>query len=718
VAFADRTITGTPLQILLQPGGSRRRSAGRGRQLHDAHVDERAPRSSIAREVNADLSPFSEPLPSPYHSTLIAPLLGPIRPLTAGVGEIVWEVTGAKPHRELVVEWRNLEGSDVFCELFGGYVTFQAVFFEDRSDILFNYRDTTFGGDCPDLDGGATATVGIQVSPDAATMFSFHTAALAEGTSLLWTLGQAPQPAIGVTPASQEFGTVAVDSAADKTVVVTNAGTGTMTGQATAARAVQHRVRRRVLARRRPDPGGDRALQPDDGRARSPATSRSPVAPARRPVNGSGAAANVTPDLPAALGQFKADGTTALAAGAWTNQTSIVLKFTMVDASPVDTLTPEVEVKSLGTAFTGAGLLSGAAVASTGAPVQGVVSVTGLTNGSQYHWRARTRDAAGQTSGWVSFGGTAESARDVGIDTSAPTGSIVVANGSTWTRTSPVTLTLKCTDTRSGCSQMQLAQDAGAFTFRSRSPEPRSGPVRRRRQEDGVGPLHRRGGERLGVDLGYDHARHHGSRGERCRRQPEPVPARCEDDEDRLPRRRRAVGHVSRGHPHPRRRRPPREDLQQERAVLGRRHPHVDHLGRPHHGPRARAARNVHDRGGRDGRRGQRLGRRAGKRGRAVRAGEVARRLSTAEFSRRMSADGAALGGRREREGSVAAIRSPASSTVSGTRRTTDPALRKPERKGLRRERSTVPAPGAAARSSTSTALPFRRRCSSRRCSA
>ena len=104
-----------------------------------------------------------------------------MRPLTAGTGAVVWEVTGTAPNRELVVEWRNVERSDVFCELFGGFVTFQVVFFENSSDILFNYRDTTFGGNCPDLDGGATATVGIQVSPDVATMWSFHTAAVTEG---------------------------------------------------------------------------------------------------------------------------------------------------------------------------------------------------------------------------------------------------------------------------------------------------------------------------------------------------------------------------------------------------------------------------------------------------------------------------------------------------------------------------------------------------------
>jgi hypothetical protein len=140
----------------------------------------------------------------------------------------------------------------------------------------------------------------------------------------------------------------------------------------------------------------------------------------------------------------------------------------MIDASPVDTLTPQVEIKPVGTAFNGAGLSTGSAVASTGTPVQGAVTVTGLANGTQYHWRARTRDAAGQTSGWVSFGGNAEIARDVGVDTAAPTGSIVVASGAAWSRTRSVSLALKCSDAKSGCSQMQLSQDGGPFT----PPEP------------------------------------------------------------------------------------------------------------------------------------------------------------------------------------------------------------------------------------------------------
>ena len=60
-------------------------------------MDERGAAHFDGGGFNNDLTPYSEPLPSPYHSTLIAPFWDRIRPLTAGVGEIVWEVTGTAP---------------------------------------------------------------------------------------------------------------------------------------------------------------------------------------------------------------------------------------------------------------------------------------------------------------------------------------------------------------------------------------------------------------------------------------------------------------------------------------------------------------------------------------------------------------------------------------------------------------------------------------------
>ena len=46
---------------------------------------------------------------------------------------------------------------------------------------------------------------------------------------------------------------------------------------------------------------------------------------------------------------------------------------------------------------------------------QAQISVFGLTNGN-YHWRARTIDSTGATSGWVSFGSNADDAADFVVE--------------------------------------------------------------------------------------------------------------------------------------------------------------------------------------------------------------------------------------------------------------------------------------------------------------
>jgi len=52
------------------------------------------------------------------------------------------------------------------------------------------------------------------------------------------------------------------------------------------------------------------------------------------------------------------------------------------------------------------------------------VTVSGLTNATQYHWQARVKDAAGNYSSWVSYGGNSDvvtAATDFGVDTTSPT---------------------------------------------------------------------------------------------------------------------------------------------------------------------------------------------------------------------------------------------------------------------------------------------------------
>ena len=174
------------------------------------------------------------PLPATGAASLVAPFWDDLFAVGGTDQNVFWAVTGVAPNRELVVEWRNVR--EYSCNGDGAAtVDFQVVFFESSSDVLFNYGDTVFGGACAFADGGASATVGIQVGtdPGSATQFSFSTASLTGSTALLWTLSvppPPPPPAIDVTPISLSFGTVTVGSSSDQKFTVQNTSGGTLTG--------------------------------------------------------------------------------------------------------------------------------------------------------------------------------------------------------------------------------------------------------------------------------------------------------------------------------------------------------------------------------------------------------------------------------------------------------------------------------------------------------
>jgi hypothetical protein len=71
-------------------------------------------------------------------------------------------------------------------------VTFQVVLFEERSDVLYQYAQTTFGGPaaCAAGDHGAHGTVGIQLTWPSAAQYSFAAPNLADNLALRFTLVQ------------------------------------------------------------------------------------------------------------------------------------------------------------------------------------------------------------------------------------------------------------------------------------------------------------------------------------------------------------------------------------------------------------------------------------------------------------------------------------------------------------------------------------------------
>jgi hypothetical protein len=107
------------------------------------------------------------------------------------------------------------------------------------------------------------------------------------------------------------------------------------------------------------------------------------------------------PDAPTGLGQFKADGSTSIAVGGTTTETSVVLKATLTDPG-ADTVKLQVEVRPVGTAFTNASTHESALLASGAVAA---VAVNGLSVPNGYHWQARAVNGAGASSAWVSFGG-------------------------------------------------------------------------------------------------------------------------------------------------------------------------------------------------------------------------------------------------------------------------------------------------------------------------
>src|SRR5690606_25442237 len=82
-----------------------------------------------------------------------------------------------------------------------------------------------------------------------------------------------------------------------------------------------------------------------------------------------------------------------------------------------------VELLPIETAFTGDNEECGEFVPYSGTPVSAEIEIHNITEG-EYHWRAKVRDADGLVSDWINYGNNLESDRDVGVDTSNPTGTV------------------------------------------------------------------------------------------------------------------------------------------------------------------------------------------------------------------------------------------------------------------------------------------------------
>jgi len=130
------------------------------------------------------------PLPSDQApSNIVSPFWDDLLPIPNTNQNVFWGVTGVRPNRKLVVEWRRVSRASG-CQDPSATITFQVVFPERSSDVVVNYSNSAFGGGpaCAAGDRGAAATVGLQLLPPIAAQFSVDQPSIQDQMSIQFTL--------------------------------------------------------------------------------------------------------------------------------------------------------------------------------------------------------------------------------------------------------------------------------------------------------------------------------------------------------------------------------------------------------------------------------------------------------------------------------------------------------------------------------------------------
>jgi len=177
--------------------------------------------------VTAGDVPFTNtPLPTASFGQALAiywdDLYGPGAP----TGTVVYEEVPSGDARNttgenlLVVAWCNqahfnFGGSDRW--------TFQLAIGASSGKIWYQYFDTT--GQAPSVDHGASATVGVQMSPDSAVQYSFNSPSVPDGTVLLFTPVTTAVGVLQVVPDPLNFAFVGVGQSKTLPVHIQNIGT-------------------------------------------------------------------------------------------------------------------------------------------------------------------------------------------------------------------------------------------------------------------------------------------------------------------------------------------------------------------------------------------------------------------------------------------------------------------------------------------------------------
>jgi hypothetical protein len=112
------------------------------------------------------------------------------------------------------------------------------------------------------------------------------------------------------------------------------------------------------------------------------------------------------------LAQRQADGR-ALPLGGTAAASTVAFRGTVSDLDAGQTLRLQVEVRPVGTAFTGQVSCQSALVANGAGAA---CAVSNLPPDTKYRWRARTVDSGGAAGPWTPYGGNADTAADFSTD--------------------------------------------------------------------------------------------------------------------------------------------------------------------------------------------------------------------------------------------------------------------------------------------------------------
>jgi hypothetical protein len=120
------------------------------------------------------------------------------------------------------------------------------------------------------------------------------------------------------------------------------------------------------------------------------------------------------PDVPTGLLQLRSDATTEIAVGETIDENTVVFTGTVSDPDPGDLVRFVLEVRPVDSTFTGIPTAQSPPVSSGTAAS---ITIGGLPDDTQFHWRAQARDESGSVaSGWVVFGANADSPAPADVD--------------------------------------------------------------------------------------------------------------------------------------------------------------------------------------------------------------------------------------------------------------------------------------------------------------